>query len=115
MVNARFECGRDFIAMRVNGHAGFAELGKDPVCAGASTLAMTVAQCIAIMGDEGKLQKKPNIVIRDGRVSVAAKPKPECFDEALHIFYMGEVGMQILAEAYPEHAHLTPFVLPTKG
>ena len=117
MVTASFEFGKEtgYLAMKVRGHAGFAELGKDPVCAGASTLAMTVAQCIQSMGEEGKLQKKPNIAIRNGRVSVVAKPKQEHFAEAFHVFYIGETGMQLLAEAYPEHVELTPFVAPAEG
>lgn len=110
MVTAKFELGKEFIAMTVKGHAGFAELGKDPVCAGASVMAMTVAQCIQHMGEEGKLQKKPSIVIRNGRVTVTAKPKTDHFQEAFHIFYVGEVGMQILAESYPTHVQFTPFV-----
>jgi len=117
MIEAKFEIGKEtgYIAMTVRGHAGFAELGKDPVCAGASTLAMTVAQCIQSMGESGKLQKKPNIVIRGGRVSVTAKPKKEHFAEALHSFYVGEIGMQLLAESYPDHVRFTPFVPPEQG
>jgi len=117
MIDANFEYSPDigYLSMTVRGHAGFAELGKDPVCAGASTLAMTVAQCIEHMHEDGKLQKKPNILIRNGRMTVTAKPKPENFAEAFHIFYIGEIGMQLLSEAYPEHAHFTPFVQPKEA
>lgn len=95
--------------MDVRGHAGFAELGRDPVCAGASVLAMTVAQCIQCMAEDGKLQKKPNITIRNGRVTVVAKPEPESFHEALHVYWFGQIGMQLLAESYPEQVTLRPF------
>lgn len=117
MVTASFEYGKEsgYLAMKVTGHAGFAELGKDPVCAGASTLAMTVAQCIQSMGEEGKLQKKPSITIRNGRVSVVAKPKKENFAEALHTFYVGEIGMQLLAASYPGNIEFKPFVTPAEG
>lgn len=117
MVDSKFEYSPDigFLSMTVKGHAGFAELGKDPVCAGASTLAMTVAQCIECMHEDGKLQKKPTVLIRNGRITVTAKPKPEYFAEAFHVFYIGEVGMQLLSESYPENASITPFVLPEKG
>lgn len=110
MVSARFEYGKDFIRMDVKGHAGFAEAGKDPVCAGASILAMTVAQCIDGMAQEDKLQKKPNTRIQNGRVMVIAKPKPEFFNEALHIFWMGETGLQLLSEAYPGNVEFKPFI-----
>ena len=115
MTTAKFEKGVEFISMTVRGHAGFAELGKDPVCAGASVLAMTVAQCVDNMHCEGKLKKKPSITVRNGRVSVVAKPKPEHFSEALHTFYVGEIGMQILSEVYPESVQLIPFATPDEG
>lgn len=117
MVTAKFEYGHDsgFIRMDVKGHAGFAEAGQDPVCAGASVLAMTVAQCLVGMEDEGKLQKKMNRIIRNGRVSVVVKPKPEHLAEALHIFWIGETGFQLLAEAYPDNIEFTPFGGPEEA
>ena len=111
MTTAKFwiEAGTSAIVMDVRGHAGFDELGKDPVCAGASVTALTVAQCIDIMAQDGKLQKKPNVTIRNGRVTVVAKPQPEYFHEALHVFWMGQIGMRLLAENYPESVTLIPF------
>lgn len=97
------------IVMDIRGHAGWAELGKDPVCAGASTLAMTVAQCVRDMEDAGKLIKKAHITIGNGRVTVVAKPQPEYFHEALHLFWLGQRGFQILEESYPEHVRLKAF------
>lgn len=111
MTTARFQLEMESgsLIMDVRGHAGFAELGKDPVCAGASVLAMTVAQCVYEMGRRGKLKKKPNVKIRNGRVTVVAKPEPEYFHEALHLFWIGQVGMQLLEESYPEHIQLSQF------
>ena len=96
----------DGLSLSVRGHAGFAEIGKDPVCAGASILAMTVAQCVISMHEAGKLQKKPHLIIRNGRVEVTAKPKPQYEAEARHIFYVGEVGMELLAQSYPDHVEI---------
>ena len=117
MITAKFEYSPKigFISMAVNGHAGFAELGKDPVCAGASILAVTVATVIKGMEAENKLEKKANIISRGGRVVVTAKPKPEFFTEAFHAFYVGETGMQLLAASYPKHIDFTPFVAPDEG
>lgn len=115
MVTAKFEVGMNYIRMDVKGHAGFAELGQDPVCAGASALAMTVAQCIDGMAKEGKLLKKPGLIIRNGRVSVVAKPKKEYYSEALHVFFVGETGMQLLAESYPDNINFVPFDTPAQG
>ena len=101
------------IEMRVQGHAGFRELGKDPVCAGASILAFTVAQCIEVM-EPRKLEKAPNIIIKDGSVRVVVKPKPDFYGEAFHIFAVGEVGFHILSKSYPDHVELIPFMRPAR-
>lgn len=111
MMTAKFSLlmAEGAIVMDVRGHVGWAELGKDPVCAGASTLAMTVAQCVKDMEDAGKLQKKAHITIGSGRVTVVAKPQPEHFHEALHLFWMGETGMRLLEDAYPGYVQIKPF------
>lgn len=101
------------IEMRVQGHTGFAEHGSDPVCAGASVLAFTAAQCIMAMGN--KLCKEPTVTISGGNVRVVAKPRPEYYPEAMHIFYVAEVGFQILGESYPDHVTLNPFILPERA
>lgn len=105
MIEVYFEQDREkgFLSMEVRGHAGFAELGKDPVCAGASTLAMTAAQCVKSMETAGRLRKKAHIVIRGGRVLVTAKPREEALDEARLLFWTAETGLILLGEAYPGH------------
>ena len=103
MITASFEQSREkgILSMELRGHAGFAELGKDPVCAGASVLAMTAAQCVRSMEQAGRLQKKAHILIRGGRVLVTAKPREEAFDEARLLFWAVETGLRLLSEAYP--------------
>lgn len=109
MTTAEFWFDENVIVMDVKGHAGFEQVGKDPVCAGASVLAMTVAQCVEDMYAAGKLRKKPNIRVENGRVMAVAKPKRRFFHEALHVFWVGEVGMQLLSETYPAHVTLKAF------
>lgn len=111
MTSAKFSYHRESAAlqMSVKGHTGFAELGKDPVCAGASILAMTAVQCLMMMNEDGKFQKKPNVTVRNGRVEITVKPKPEHFGEAFHVFWMAQVGMRLLEESYPANITLTPF------
>ena len=91
------------IELRVNGHAGFRELGKDPVCAGASVLAMTAAQCAEVLYDCGRLQKQPVVNVRDGHVRIVLKPKPERFREADLMMSTLAVGFHLLEESYPDH------------
>jgi len=116
MIEVKFEIAfGDTLILDMKGHAGFAELGKDPVCAGASVLALTVAQCADHMYAEKKLQKKPTIRVRNGHVKVVCRPKPEAWNEALHLFYVGETGMRLLTAAYPGYLALTPFATPEEG
>ena len=105
MTTVRFEQDpeKGVLSMEVKGHADLAQLGRDPVCAGASVLAMTLAQCVRSMEEAGRLQKKANILIRNGRVLATAKPKPEYFRETVHLYWVAETGMRLLAEAYPEN------------
>ena len=112
MVRARFRLTPEErkLTMRVSGHAGAGPKGFDVVCAGASMYAFGIAQCIKNMAEEGKLEKEPFIQTETpGRVVVSAIPKKEHFAEAVHTFYVAQVGFQLLSEAYPEHAALIPF------
>ena len=105
MIEVRFEEDREkgVLSMELRGHAGFAELGRDPVCAGASVLAMTLAQCAKVMEEAGRLRKKAHILLRGGRALVTVKPREGYYDEARHLFWVGETGLRLLAEAYPEN------------
>lgn len=108
MIRAIFDCNRETgkLEMRVHGHANFAKLGKDPVCAGASVLALSAAQCIDLMEKAGNLQNEAVFRIDNGNVRVKCLPKPEYFDEALIVFHVAHVGMELLAAAYPENAEV---------
>ena len=108
MVKAIFRTPTDeAIEMRVLGHAGWAEMWKDPVCAGASVLAATCVQCVDAMRD--RLQKKPTINVRSGNVRVVAKPKPEYYADLTQVFAVVQVGFALLAETYPENVAVEPF------
>ena len=111
MVKAIFTCDQELgiLEMRVQGHADFAEMGKDPVCAGASVLAMAAAQTVDIMNGERKLKDGTVIHVAGGNVRVQCAPKEEYFGEALLVLYVAQVGFGLLEAAYPEYVRLTPF------
>lgn len=115
MINVRFEAVNGSLILDMKGHAAFAELGRDPVCAGASVLAMTAAQCVRNMETQGKFKKKATIRIRNGHVHVVCTPKKAFYSEALHLYYIAETGMHLLAESYPENVELIPFTIPENG
>lgn len=95
--------------MKLTGHAGQAKKGEDIVCASASILAYTVAQAIQFMYEQGELQKKPRIKLAEGDSVIVAKPKPESYAEALHTFFVAQVGYHLLAHNYPQYVALSSF------
>ncbi len=119
MIEATFhhiiDHGNNAYVADFTGHASFAELGKDVVCAGASMYAMGLAQCVMQMHEDGKLQKKPHVKINNGKVFVVAKPKAEHEDELRHYFYMAQVGMKLLEASYPGHVELNLYEASLKG
>ena len=99
----------DAISLRVNGHAGQAEKGKDLICASASILAYTLAQYLYYVYQQGGLVKKPHIVLNDGDALIVAKPKEDFAGEVLNAYFVAEVGYSLLAKNYPQYVQLNMF------
>lgn len=113
MVHAAFYTDKSSgsISLRLTGHAGAGERGHDVICAAASVLAYTIAQAMEYMHAEGGLRKKPRIDFSDGEAAIVAKPKAETYAEALHAFFIVQVGFSLLAHNYPQFVALHPFKL----
>ena len=111
MVKAEFFTNKDAgsITLKLTGHAGQAESGKDIVCSACSILAYTVAQALQFMYEEGNLQKKPHLKLEEGDTIIVAKPKTESYTEALHTFFVAQVGYHLLAHSYPQYVTLSSF------
>ena len=111
MITATFETNKESgsIALKLSGHAGAAEKGNDIICASATMLAYTVAQVLQFMYEQGELQKKPHIKLTDGNAVIVAKPKPESYAEALHTFFVAQVGYHLLSHNYPQFVELNSF------
>ncbi len=84
--------------LEICGHAGYAEKGKDIVCAGVSitaqALAATLSQTDGVMCDVKKEEGRMCIVCRSVRQS-------KRYVDAL--FDMARTAFEMLAEEYPEH------------
>lgn len=108
MVKIHFwqEKDKGSIHMKVKGHANTAQKGEDLVCASATMLVYTVAQAMSFMHEQGQLEEKPRIKIREGKAVVIAKPKEDFFAEALHTFWVAQCGAHVLACNYPEAVSL---------
>ena len=111
MVQAEFFTNKasGSITLRLSGHAGQAKKGEDIVCAAASILSYTVAQTIQFMYEQGYLQKKPYLKLEEGNTVIIAKPNPENYEEALHTFFVAQVGYHLLAKNYPQYVTLSSF------
>ena len=112
MVKAEFFTNKESgsITLKLSGHAGQAKKGEDIICAAASILAYTVAQALQFMYEEGDLQKKPHIKLEEeGDTIIVAKPKQESYAEALHTFFVAQVGYHLLAHNYPQYVTLSSF------
>ena len=111
MVHAEFFTNKESgsITLKLTGHAGQAEVGKDIVCSAASILAYTVAQALQFMYEEGNLKKKPHIKLEKGDTIIVAKPNEESYAEALHTFFVAQVGYHLLSHNYPQYVTLSSF------
>lgn len=111
MIKVKFEENNDkgILCLRLKGHANFGCKGNDILCSSASILAYTVAKAISFMYEEKKLCKKPNIKLNEGNACIVCKPKEDAYAEALHAFFIAEVGYSLLAQSYPQYVELTPF------
>ena len=111
MVKAEFFTNKESgsITLKLTGHAGAGEKGKDIICASASMLAYTVAQALQFMYEQGDLQKKPHIKLAEGDSIIVAKPKEDSYAEALHTFFVAQVGYHLLSHNYPQYVSLTSF------
>ena len=96
-------------SLKVNGHAGQAEIGKDIVCASASILAYTVAQIVTNMKSLGCLKKAPTVKMGKGDAVVTCHPKEEYMSEVEQTYLVVQTGYELLAHNYPQYVELTKF------
>ena len=69
------------------------------------------AQTAQYMYAEGGLRKKPRIDIADGNATIVVKPDDSYKAEALHTFFVAQVGFSLLAHNYPQFVELKSFDL----
>ncbi len=82
----------------VEGHANFAECGKDIVCAGVSTLAQNFIASV-----EKLTVCKGDYIISDGFLDVEIEKLTVVSEALLASFY---IGVEMIIEEYPEYVRL---------
>lgn len=98
MISVQVTLGKR-LSLRMKGHAGSAEIGKDLVCASASILAYTLAQNIK---DQEQFCEKTTIKLQEGDATIACIPKPEAH-RGMQILYAAFVrGFELLQANFPD-------------
>lgn len=81
--------------IEISGHAGYAEYGKDIVCAGVTALTQTLIQSIEKLTDD-KIEYR----ISPGKVEVEYRNLSEKSKTLVDSFF---IGICLIAEEFPEH------------
>ena len=90
------------LSLRLEGHAGYAEHGKDVVCASASILAYTLASIVGSFDDV-----KANIEIASGDALIECEcESDETFNKVLDAFHYTQTGYTLLAQHNPQYVRL---------
>ena len=87
------------LKLTINGHACYAQAGKDIVCAGISTLLFTLTHQLKRMG----FDFHANIDEREGFAMVQARTETKRQHDCMLIFSTVNAGLELLSEHYPEH------------
>ena len=93
---------RKYNRLTVEGHARSAEVGKDLVCAAASTLACTLAANVDNLANVGQV-KKPVIKLEEGNAEISCTPKTRYNSVITLIFDTICIGFELLQEKYPDY------------
>ena len=96
------------LVLRLEGHAGYAEHGKDIVCASASILAFTVAQFVMEAENQGDLASPPHIQTDSGDTLISCEPGEDTYDAVQNAFLFAKMGYALLAHNYPQYVRLMP-------
>jgi uncharacterized protein YsxB (DUF464 family) len=104
------------LSLRLKGHAGQAQVGQDIVCASATMLAYTVAQMVKYMEADDKVTRASTIRLKKGNIEITCHCKTdEGYAEALHTYFVAQVGYSLLAHNYPQYVSLNSLGEPAKA
>ena len=109
MLKVTFEQKDNKLTLRLEGHAGQADIGHDIVCASASILAYTVAQFVKEAQDEGLLEAFATIKLESGDTIISCQPIDDMLIDMQNVYLFAEKGYQLLAHNYPQYVELKQF------
>ena len=83
----------------INGHSGYAEKGKDIVCAGISTLYQSYRYYLEDLMDDGKAEDI-FILEGDGFSEISSR---NISPESMAAYEMAKQGLETISETYPDY------------
>lgn len=89
--------------INIEGHAGFAEVGKDIVCAACSCLSQTLVEAVS---SEEDFAATVYINSHDAQVYVRCIPLTEARDKCRTVMDTIYTGFAVLAEQYPQYVSI---------
>lgn len=96
------------LIFRAQGHSGYAERGQDIVCAGASILAMTLAETLTAAYQAGWVGDTAIVELSGERSEVSCvADNDDVFGELARAYLMIATGYRLLALHYPENVKFT--------
>lgn len=98
----RIRIDADAMRLEIDGHAEYAPIGQDIVCAGVSMLTYTLAKNLLLMLDEDEV----NIDIGNGSARIEAHPGAELADRCRDVFQVIANGYALLAEQYGQYVQI---------
>lgn len=99
MIKIGIERQGDTYTVTMEGHAGFKEAGKDIVCAGLSTLAFTLINCLEHLQERERVEEF-DYILRDGMIKATFTGDST---ELLATLETIEIGFLMMAENYPKN------------
>ena len=101
MIEVTFITDGEKLSLRLKGHAEYAEIGKDIVCASASILAYTYATIVETYGIDTYI----NLESGDTTIECVCTDHP-MMDVIRDAFNFAQVGYELLAHNYPQYVRL---------
>ena len=92
------------LSLRLEGHAEYADIGKDIVCASASILAYTLASIVDSFDEI-----EPIIDLTSGDTTIECECKDdETYVKVANAYHYTKIGYALLAHNYPQYVRLMP-------
>ena len=108
MIKATIISRGEKLSLRIEGHAGYAEEGKDIVCASASILAHTVAHKVGLLDRFGAFKEPATIKLESGDTEITCVPPDSdlLYHSLRGIYEFAGTGLCLLAQNYPQYVEV---------